>query len=164
LMTKAMALERLGRAADAEAIVNRVLQIAPRNPDALKMRAEFYVARAGNLYANASGLRSPLSETSTHQETRSDGVYDVHVTTYYSPTSDALAQASQLEAQANALMQRSAAAIQSALAISKGTVDGLILQAQVDASSGRAAAARTSLEQAIKISPQSLEANWALTE
>ncbi|MEO8126148.1 MAG: tetratricopeptide repeat protein [Bryobacteraceae bacterium] len=164
LMTKALALESLNRPADAEAIVNRVLQLAPRNPEALKMRAEFYVARAGNLYAAAGGLRSPRSETSTHQETRSDGVYDVHVTTYYQPTQGALAQASQLEAQAAALMQRSSAAIQAALAVTRGTVDGLIMQAEVDASNGRGPAARTALEQAIKMSPQSLEANWALTE
>lgn len=164
LMNKAMALERLNRAGEAETIVNRVLQVAPRNPEALKMRAEFYVERAGNLYARAGSLRAARTETATHQETRSDGVYDVQKTTYFSPTQAEYAQANQLEAEAATLMQRSVVAIQAALAVTRGTVEGLILQAEVDASSGRTPAARAALEQAIKIAPQSLDANWALTE
>ncbi len=163
LMQKATSLDRLGDPS-AESIANRVLQIAPRHPDALRMRAQFLVSRAGNLFAQASALRSPRIDTSSHFETRSDGVYQVTTTYRYDPSPAELTQAAAADARGRALMQQASAAIQSALAVTRGTLAGFLLQAEVDLSAGRTAAARAALDQALKFQPGSLEANWALTE
>ena len=164
LMTKAMAVEKLGQSQQAEQLVNYALQVAPRDPQALSMRAEFLIDHASAMYSRAAALRSPTVTSSSHDETRSDGVYEVTVTEYHPPTQEALAEASQLEGQAQEYMRRSEAAIQAALSITKGTFEGLLLQAQWDFNSGRMDAARGELAQAIKQSPQSLEANFSLAE
>ncbi len=164
LMTKAMALERLGQNQDAEQLVNYTLQVAPRDPQALSMRAQFLIGHANSMYSQASALRTPRSVSNSHQETRSDGVYEVTVTEYFPPTPQALAQADQLDAQAQEYMRRSEAAVQAALAITKGTFAGLMLQAQWDMGSQRFDAAKGELLQAIKQDPLSLEANFALAD
>lgn len=164
LMTKALALERLGQDQQAEQIVNYTLQVAPKDPQALSMRAEFLIDHANSMIGQAYALRQPKVLSNSHEETRSDGVYNVTVTTYIPPSPQQLAQASQLEAQAREYMQRSAATVEAALAVSKGTWDGLMLQAQWDMNSGRGDAARSELLQAIKQQPQSLAANYALAD
>ena len=161
---KAIALVRLGDAATAEQIVNRVLADAPQNPEALRLRAKFLVERAGALYAQAAALRAPRIETSSHTETRSDGVYRVTQTTYHAPTGDALAQAAQLEAQAAELMRASRAALAAALAVLKDTFEGDMLQAEVDFAAGRHEAAFADLQSALRRQPRSLEANQTLAE
>ena len=128
------------------------------------MRAEFLIDHANAMYSRATALRTPTTTSSSHQETRSDGIYDVTVTTYHPPTAEALAEASELEAQANEYMRRSEAAIQAALAVTKGTFEGLMLQAQWDMGSQRFDAARNELLAAIKQSPYSLDANFALAD
>lgn len=163
LMQKATALDRLGDAS-AEALANRVLQLAPRNPEALRMRAQFLVSRATNLFSQAAALRSPRIETSTRTETRSDGVYEIRTTVQYDPTAAELRSADSAEARGRMLMQQASAAIQSALAVTRGTFDGYLLQADVDLAQGRPAQAKAAIEQALKLQPRSLEANWALTE
>ena len=92
-MTKAMALERLGQDQQAEQIVNYTLQVAPKDPQALSMHAEFLIGHANSMFAQAYGLRQPKVLSNSHQETRSDGVYDVTVTTYIPPSPQQLAQA-----------------------------------------------------------------------
>ena len=161
---KAIALVRLGDEATAEQIVNRVLAAAPQNPEALRLRAKFLVERAGALYARAAALRSPRIETSSHTETRSDGVYRVTQTTYYAPTGDALAQAAALEAQAAELMRASRAALAAALAVLRNTFEGDMLQAEVDFAAGRHEAAFADLQSALRRQPRSLEANQTLAE
>jgi tetratricopeptide (TPR) repeat protein len=164
LMTKALALERLGQDQQAEQIVNYTLQVAPKDPQALSMRGEFLIDHANGMFAQATALRTPRTTMNSHQETRSDGVYNVTVTTYIPPSPQALAQASQEEEEAREYMQRSEATVQAALAVSKGTWDGLMLQAQWDMNSGRGDAARNELMQAIKQQPQSLKANYELAD
>ncbi len=164
LMTKAMALERLGQDDQAEQIVNYALQVAPKDPQALSMHAEFLIGHANSMFAQSYGLRQPKVLSNSHQETRSDGVYDVTVTTYIPPSPQQLAQADQLDAQARDFMQRSAAVIQAALAASKGTFDGVMLQAYWDMNTSRGDAAKSDLMQALKMQPASLEANYTLAD
>jgi Tfp pilus assembly protein PilF len=164
LMTKAMALERLGQDQQAEQIVNYTLQVAPRDPEALSMRAQFLIGHAGSMYAQAKALRTPRTTSSSHQETRSDGVWNVTVTTYIPPTPQMLEQASELEAQAQEYLRRSEAAIQAALAVTKGTFAGVLLQAQWDMESERFDAAKAGLTEAIRQQPYSLDANFALAD
>ncbi len=161
---KAIALVRLGDEATAEQIVDRVLAAAPQNPEALRLRARFLLERASALYARAAALRSPRIETSSHTETRSDGVYRVTQTTYYPPSRDALAQAAQLEAQAAELMRASRAALAAALAVLQNTFEGDLLQAEVDFAAGRHEAAFAALQRALRRQPRSLEANQTRAE
>ena len=161
---KAIALVRLGDEATAEQIVNRVLAAAPKNPEALRLRATFLVERASALYARAAALRAPRIETNSYTETRSDGVYRVTQTSYYPPTGDALAQAAQLEAQAAGLMRASQAALAAALAVLKSTFEGDMLQAEVDFAAGRQEAAFADLQSALRRQPRSLEGNQTLAE
>ena len=164
LMTKAMALERLGQMQQAEQIVNYTLQVAPNDPEALSMRAQFLIGHANSMFSRAQALRSPTVTSSSHEETRSDGVYEVTETTYHPPTQQALAEAGQLEAQAQDYLNRSSAAIQAAFNVTRGTLQGRLLQAQWDIGGGRADAARNELIEALKQAPQSLEANWLLAD
>jgi tetratricopeptide (TPR) repeat protein len=161
---KAIALVRLGEEAIAERIVDRVLAAAPQNPEALRLRAKFLVERASALYARAAALRAPRIETSSSTETRSDGVYRVTRTTYYSPTGSALAEAAQLEVQAAELMRASRAALAAALAVLRDTFEGDMLQAEVDFASGRHEATFAALRSALRRQPRSLEANQTLAE
>ena len=161
---KAIALVRLGQEREAEVIVNRVLASAPNNPEALAMKAKFLMERASRLFAQAAALRSPRVETSYRDETRSDGVYRVSTTTYYPPTQDALNRAAQLEAEAQALVRESNAALSAALTVLRGTFEGDMLAAEVDFALGRRDAAFAGLESALRRQPRSLEANQTLAE
>ena len=161
---KAIALVRLGDEVSAEQIVNRVLAAAPRNPEALRLRARFLVERASALYARAAALRAPRIESSSYTETRSDGVYRVTETRYYPPTGEAIAQAAQLEAQAAELMRASRAALDAALAVLRNTFEGDMLQAEVESAAGRSDAAFAALGSALRRQPRSLEANQTLAE
>ena len=164
LMQKAFALSSLGRDGEAEPLVNQALEIAPKDPQALKMRADYWMRRAGAMQMQAASLRTPRSTSSTHTENRSDGVYDVTVTTYYPPTPEALARATELDAAAQQLYQQADTAIQAALEVTKGTFDGLLLQADVQFAHGQARDAEATLKKAIAKKPDSLEANQALTD
>src|SRR4029077_18444751 len=159
---KAIALVRLGDEASAERIVNQVLAAAPRNPEALRLRAKFLVERASALYARAAALRAPRVETSSYTETRSDGVYRVTETRYYPPSGEAIGQASQLEAQAAELMRASRAALDAALAVLRNTFEGDMLQAEVEFLAGHQDAAFAALASALRRQPRSLEANQTL--
>jgi Tfp pilus assembly protein PilF len=161
---KAIALVRLGDEAAAEQIVNRVLAAAPRNPEALRLRAKFLVERASALYARAAALRAPRIETNSYTETRSDGVYRVTETHYYPPSGEAIGQAAQLEAQAAELMRASRAALDAALAVLRNTFEGDMLQAEVESAAGRPDAAFAALASALRRQPRSLEANQTLAE
>lgn len=161
---KAIALVRLGDEAAAEQIVNRVLAAAPRNPEALRLRAQFLVERASALYARAAALRAPRIESSSYTETRSDGVYRVTETRYYPPSGEAIGQAAQLEAQAAELMRASRAALDAALAVLRNTFEGDMLQAEVESAAGRADAAFAALASALRRQPRSLAANQTLAE
>jgi Tfp pilus assembly protein PilF len=161
---KAIALVRLGDEAAAEQIVNRVLAAAPRNPEALRLRAQFLVERASALYARAAALRAPRIESSSYTETRSDGVYRVTETRYYPPSGEAIGQAAQLEAQAAELMRASRAALDAALAVLRNTFEGDMLQAEVESAAGRADAAFAALASALRRRPRSLAANQTLAE
>ncbi|HEX6078278.1 MAG TPA: hypothetical protein VF197_01540 [Methylomirabilota bacterium] len=164
LTVKAIALVRLGDEGSAEQLVSRVLAAAPRNPEALRLRAKFLVERASRLYARAAALRSPRVETSSYTETRSDGVYRVTETRYYPPSGDAVMQAAALEAQAAELLRAGRAALDAALAVLRNTFDGDMLQAEVDFSAGRHDAAFAALRSALRRQPRSLEANQTVAE
>jgi len=84
------------KAVGVESLADRGLAIDGDNVRLLQLKIMVLGNRAGDLEAQASGLRA--GHTDKHTENRSDGVYEV--TTHYAPTAAELAQAAQLEAEA----------------------------------------------------------------
>ncbi len=164
LMQKAIAMSTLGEDDQAEALVNQAVAIAPNDPTALKMRADFLTRHANSLAIEASHLRQPRVFSNTHTENRSDGVYNVTVTTYYPPTQQALNQADQLDAAARQLYSQADAAISAALKVTQGTFDGLLLQADVQYARGQTDQSEATLKKALAQKPDSLRANQALAD
>ncbi|MFO1499068.1 MAG: hypothetical protein U1G07_11860, partial [Verrucomicrobiota bacterium] len=164
LMQKALTLSRLGRDPEAEKIVDQVLALAGNNPEALRLRAKYWIDRANSLWLQAASLRTPRSSSSSHTENRSDGVYEVTVTTYYPPTNADLNRAGQLEAAAAELYRRAESATSAALEASKGTFEGELLLAEVQFARRDAAAAEATLKKALASHPLSLEANESLVD
>ncbi len=164
LMQKALTLSRLGNDAEAERLVDQVLSFAGKNPEALRLRAKYWVDRANSLALQAASLRVPRSSSSSHTENRSDGVYEVTVTTHYPPSNADLQRADQLDSAAADLYHRADSAINAALNVTKGTFEGELLLADVQFGRRQAGAAEATLREAIRKKPGSLEANEALVD
>ncbi|HZS12213.1 MAG TPA: tetratricopeptide repeat protein [Nitrospirales bacterium] len=164
MMEKATALTALKQYDLAEALADRALQLAGDNPDALRLYAKFRAMRANQLSSEASGLRQERCSSSSHDETRSDGVYRVTTTTCYAPSQADVQLAAQLEAQAADLRRRAMGALEKAAQVTRGTVDGFLIQADLSLWKGDPSAALAALQQAVKLDPKSVEAQDRLTE
>ena len=163
-MQKARALTALKQYDQAEALADQVLKLAGSNPDALRLYARFRAARANQMSAEAAGLRQERCTSSTHDETRSDGVYRVTRTTCYPPTQADLQRAAQLDAQAADLRRRARAAMEAAIKATKGTVEGFLIQADLHLWDNQLDAAQAALQAAVKLDPKSLEAQEELAQ
>src|SRR5207249_7009611 len=164
LMQKAMALTALKRYDQAEKVVDNALSLAGNNPEALRLYAKFRSMRANQLSAEATGLRTEHCSSSTRTEHRSDGVWEITSTTCYPPTQAALSQAAQLDTEAAELRRRARSAMEGAIKLTKGTVEGYLLQADLHRWDGELNAAQAALQEAIKLNPKSLEAQDALVD
>jgi tetratricopeptide (TPR) repeat protein len=140
------------------------LDLAGNNPDALRLYAKFRAMRANQLSNEAWSLRQERCSSSSHDETRSDGVYRVTTTTCYPPSQADLDRAAQLEALAAELRRKARAALEKAAAVTKGTVDGFLMLADLALWEGKTAEAQRYLEQAVKLDPKSLEAQDRLVQ
>jgi len=115
LMQKAFALSRLDRDGDAEPLVDQALAIAPKDPEALKLRAQYWTRRANNLMLQAAALRtSRSSSNSPHREPLRRRVRG-HRNHLLSADQADLAQADSLEQAAAQLFQQANVAITAAL-------------------------------------------------
>ncbi len=161
---KALALSRLGQDRESETLVDEALALAPRNPEALRLRARYWTERANNLSLQAAALRAPRSASNTHTENRSDGVYEVTVTTYYSPSNADLARANSLDEAAASLYLRAENAIAAALEANKGTLEGDLLLAESQFAHGESSAAESTLKKILAAHSQSREAHEALAD
>ncbi len=164
MMQKAIALTALKRYDEAERIVDRALAIAGNNPDALRLYARFRAMRANQFSSEASGLRQERCSTSTRTETRSDGIYEIRTTTCSPPSQADLQRAAQLDTAATDLRRRAVTAMDAAIKVTKGTVEGYLLEADRQLWSGQIDQAQASLLQAITLDPRSLEAQEALAD
>ena len=164
LMQKAVALTALKQYNQADALAEQALKLAGNNPDALRLYAKFRAMRANQMSAEAAGLRQERCSSSSHDETRSDGVYRVTSTTCYPPSQSDLNRAAQLDALATELRQRAKAALQTAAKVTKGTVDGFLILADLALWDGKTGDAQAALEQAVKLDPKSLEAQDRLVQ
>ncbi len=164
LMQKAVALTALKQYNQADALAEQALKLAGNNPDALRLYAKFRAMRANQMSAEAAGLRQERCSSSSHDETRSDGVYRITSTTCYPPSQGDLQRAAQLDALATELRQRAKAALQTAAKVTKGTVDGFLILADLALWDGKTGDAQAALEQAVKLDPKSLEAQDRLVQ
>ena len=164
MMQKALALTALKQYNQADKLADQALELAGNHPDALRLYAKFRAQRANQLSNEAAGLRQERCSSSSHDENRSDGVYRVTTTTCYPPTQADLNRAVQLEALAAELRRRARAALEKAAAVTKGTVDGYLILADLAFWDGKTAEAQHYLEQAVKLDPKSLEAQDRLVQ
>ena len=164
IMQKAVALTGLKQYNQADKLADHALELAGNNPDALRLYAKFRAMRANQMSAEAAGLRQERCSSSSHDENRSDGVYRVTTTTCYPPSQADLQRAAQLESLATELRRRARAALERAVTVTKGTVDGFLILADLALWEGKTAEAQAALEQAVKLAPASLEAQDRLVQ
>ncbi len=164
MMQKALALTALKQYNEADKLADHALELAGNNPDALRLYAKFRAMRANQMSAEAAGLRQERCSSSSHEETRSDGVYRVTATTCYPPSQADLNRAAQLDVLAAELRRRARAAMEKAASVTKGTVDGFLILADLALWDGKTAEAQGYLEQAVKLDPKSLEAQERLVQ
>ncbi|HJT19740.1 MAG TPA: tetratricopeptide repeat protein, partial [Nitrospira sp.] len=157
-MQKAWALTALKRYDEADKLADQVLEMAGNNADALRLYGKFRAMRANQLSSEAWGLRQDRCASSSHDETRSDGEYRVTTTTCYPPSQADLQRAAQLDAMAAELRRKARVAMEKAATITKGTVDGFLILADLALWDGKTGEAQNYMEQAVKIDPKSLEA------
>ncbi|HEY7130450.1 MAG TPA: hypothetical protein VH332_12290, partial [Nitrospira sp.] len=131
MMQKALALTALKHYDTADKLADQALNLSGNNSDALRLYAKFRAMRANQMSNEAWGLRQERCSSSSHDETRSDGVYAVTTTTCYPPSQADLQRAAQLEAMAAELRRRARAALEKAAAVTKGTVEGFLILADL---------------------------------
>lgn len=164
LIQKAMALTALKRYDQAEAVADQALAAAGNNPDALRLYAQFRAMRANQMSAEAASLRQDRCSSSTHDEDHGDYVDRITTTTCYPPSQADVARASQLDATANDLRRRARTAMERAVQVSKGTVAGFLIEADLRLWDGDRPGAQAALQQAVKLDPKSLEAQDELVD
>lgn len=159
MMQKALALTALKQYNQADTLADQALNLSGNNPDALRLYAKFRALRANQLSNEAAGLRQERCSSSSHDDQRSDGVYRVTTTTCYPPSQQDVKRAAQLDAMAAELRRRAKAALETAAKVTKGTVDGYLILADIALWDGKTGEAQGYLEQAVKLAPKSLEAH-----
>lgn len=164
MMQKAWALTFLKQYNQADKLADQALDLAGNNVDALRLYGKFRAMRANQMSAEAAGLRQERCSSSSHDENRSDGVYRVTTTTCYPPSQADLQRAAQLDAMAAELRRRARTAMEKAAHVTKGTVDGFLILADLALWDGNTSAAQGYLEQAVKRDPRSLEAQDRLVQ
>lgn len=164
MMQKTLALTALKQYNQADKLADQALSLSGNNPDALRLYAKFRALRANQLSNEASSLRQERCASSSHDENRSDGTYRVTTTTCYPPSQADLNRAAQLDAMAAELRRRAKTALETAAKVTRGTVDGFLILADLALWEGKTAEAQSSLEQAVKRDPKSLEAQDRLVQ
>ncbi len=164
MIQKAIAFSVLKRYDQAEQLADQALALAGNNPDALRLYAKFKAMRANQFSAEAWNLRQTRCTSSSHTETRSDGIYEVTTTTCYPPSPSDLDRAKQLDTEAAGLRQKARSAMEAAIKVTRGTVNSYLIQADLQIWSGQYDAAQQTLMQAVKQYPMSIEAQDALVD
>jgi tetratricopeptide (TPR) repeat protein len=164
LMQKATIRSMRGQDTDADSLATRALALAPNNPDALRMYARYRARQASALSARAAGMRQPECTSSSSTETRSDGIYRVTRTTCVPPSHADMQQSSQLDAQAAELRRRAMSAMEAAARVSSGTMQGLLIQADLELWRNQPAAAIGAVQEAVRLDPRSIEAHERLAD
>jgi tetratricopeptide (TPR) repeat protein len=132
-VVKALAYTRLERHEEAKALVDEVMEATGfEHPQALKLYAEYKFRRAGHQQMAAFAHRTPTYSSSTRTEWRGDGLWEVTTTTRHDPSSADLARADALVAAAAANLREAELAMQKAVELTRGTLDGYLLEADYE--------------------------------
>lgn len=164
LIQKALAHTALKQYDEAEANADKALAVAGNNADALRLYARFRATRANQMSAEAASLRLERCSGSTRDEDRGSYIERITTTTCYQPSHADLARAAQLETSAADLRRRARSAMERAVQVSRGTVAGLLIEADLHLWDGNTAFAQTALQKAGALDPKSLEAQDELVQ
>ncbi|MBK6942909.1 MAG: tetratricopeptide repeat protein [Planctomycetes bacterium] len=147
------------RYSDAETLLKRALDQAPTDADVLQLLSQVMDVAAAQKRALAAGLRTP---TVVGSDRRIEGDYEVTTTWWRQPSQAELERARQLEAEADACLQRAVAALEIAAKAKAGTAQGAFIQGVLDRRFGRLEAARAAFTEATRKDPSYVEA-WFQT-
>lgn len=165
MMQKAIALTGLGELNQADQLADQALNVSGSNPDALSLYAKFRAMRANQMSNEAWNLRQERCTSSTSENRRSDGITEVvKKTSCIQPSQADLQRADQLDAAAAEFRRRARAAMEKAISVTKGTAEGLLLQADLALWDGKTDQAQGAFEQAVKLNPKSLVAQQRLVQ
>jgi Flp pilus assembly protein TadD len=165
MVTKAYVLTAANRGTEAERLIGQAMKLAGTgNADATRLLAMYRKRQIGGMLRSASALRTPTITSTTHTENRSDGVHRITTTIRRDPSDADLARAAELERQARALIQETRRLMESAVAATRGTLDGLMLESAFEDWFGSRDKALALLEQAVKAHPAALKAHDALID
>lgn len=147
------------RYSDAETLLKRALDQAPTDADVLQLLSQVMDVAAAQKRALAAGLRTP---TVVGSDTRIEGDYEVTTTWWRQPSQAELERARQLEAEADACLQRAVAALEIAAKAKAGTAQGAFIQGVLDRRFGRLEPARAAFAEATAKDSQYVEAWFQL--
>lgn len=165
LVTRAFVLTALDRGNEAERSIDRAMELAKEtNADAVRLLARYRRKQIAGLLSAARANRTPSFTTTTDRFQHSDGVRIVRRTTRFDPSSDDLARAAALQAEAERLIRETRALMESAVAATRGTLDGLLLESAYEDWFGSKQKALESLEQAVAEYPKEIAAHDALVD
>ena len=165
LVRMAYAYDDQGQSGQAEDAIDKVIKLAgPKDADAIRLLAEYRADEAGSMQAHAHDLRSPHFFSSSHSEDRSDGVYEVTITTRVDPTSGDIQQADALDARAQESIKQARGYMEEAMKNNPGTLEGMLLKASYENWFGTPEQAQATLEETAKKFPKQLKAQDALTD
>ncbi len=163
LVRLAFAYDAIDQTDKAEAFINQVTQlVGNQNPEAIRLLAEYRAGQAGSLQSRALSLRTPRYISNSHTENRSDGVYQVTVTTRIDPSPDQLREANECDQRARELIEQARSQMEAAMKINPKSLEGMLLQAAYQNWFGAAENALQLLQTAVKTFPNSLKAHDAL--
>jgi tetratricopeptide (TPR) repeat protein len=165
MVTKAYILTALNRGVEAERLIDQALSLAgTRNADAIRLLALYRKRQIGAMLRAASALRTPTITSTTDTEHRSDGVWRIRRTTRTDPSDGDRARAAALEQQARRLMQETKKLMESALELTRNSLDGLLLESAYEEWFGSREKALARLAKAVESYPKSIKAHDALLE
>ena len=163
MVTKANVLTGLGRDADAESLADQATKLAgPSNPEATRLLAMFRRRQISRMLTTAGSLRSPRFSINTEFEHRYDGVWEITHITRHDPSPADLARAAAIQNDARKLINETKQLMQSAIEVSRGTLDGLLLESAYEDWMGSGPKGLKLLQEAVQKYPNSVKASDAL--
>ncbi|MBC8167856.1 MAG: hypothetical protein H7Y20_18550 [Bryobacteraceae bacterium] len=133
MITRALALDRLGRTREAEVQIDAAIGVAGSDPAALALYSEYQLAKRDRSYMTAASLRTPVEiDRQTRTEQRSDGAYEVTERTMRNPGGADYGRAGALDRAGDQFSERAKQAFLQAIRLGANFPDGCILQARYD--------------------------------
>lgn len=149
------------RFGDAEQLLKRALARSPDDAQVLGLLVDVLDVAAAQKRQFASALRSPDVVGS---ETRTEGDYEIHTTWWRYPSQDELAQADQLEREAEECLKLATEYLRRAVASRQGTAEGSEWAGVLAERLGDSPAARAAYEESVRLDPARASAWFHLAD